>query len=171
MFDISRNHPCDLNELNIFEFPILISFCEFGAFEIVLYWCLSCNRPLYTSETPHKHPRRIIWQWREQCLPFVSEHATFWWIFSRYGNHCSSQNGAFLGLDASECFDIIEEVTLGSIEEIAQVSTHLVFSAFKRAIFKIWKSKIREFSAENGRFWAFKLARTPTYVFGAFKAS
>ena len=57
--------------------------------------------------------------------------------FSRYSNHCSSQNGAFLGLDASECFDIIEEVTLGSLEEIAQVSTHLVFSAFKRAIFKI----------------------------------
>ena len=146
-------------------------FINLGVFEIVLYWCLSCNRPLYTSETPHKHPRRIIWQWREQCLPFVSEHVTFWWIFSRYSNHCSSQNGAFLGLDASECFDIIEEVTLGSIEEIAQVSTHLVFSAFKRAIFKIWKSKIREFSAENGRFWAFKRARTQTCVFGAFKAS
>ena len=47
MLDISTNHPCDLNELNIFEFFILISFCEFGAFEIVLYWCLSCNRPLY----------------------------------------------------------------------------------------------------------------------------
>ena len=47
------------------------------------------------------------------------------------------QNGAFRGLDASECFDIIGEVTLGSIEEIAQVGTDLVFTAFKRAIFKI----------------------------------
>ena len=47
------------------------------------------------------------------------------------------KNGAFRSLDAPESFDIIEEVTLGSIEEIAQVSTHLVFSSFKRAIFKI----------------------------------
>ena len=165
---ISTNHHCYLKELNIFEFPILISFCEFGAFEIVLYWC---NRSLHTSETSHKHPRRIIWQWREQCLTFASEHATFWWIFCRYSNHCSSQNGAFRGLDASECFDIIGEVTLGSIEEIAQVGTQLVFTAFKRAIFKIWKSRIREFSAENGRFWAFNRAKMPTCVFGAFKAS
>ena len=49
----------------------------------------------------------------------------------------SKKNGAFRGLNASECFDIIGEVTLGSIEEIAQVGTDLVFTAFKRAIFKI----------------------------------
>ena len=49
----------------------------------------------------------------------------------------SKKNGAFRGLDVSECFDIIGEVTLGSIEEIAQVGTDLVFTTFKRAIFKI----------------------------------
>ena len=42
-------------------------------------------------------------------------------------------------LDASECFDIIGEVTLGSLKEITQVGTKVLFTAFKRANFKIWK--------------------------------
>ena len=47
------------------------------------------------------------------------------------------KNGAFRSLDASECFDIIVEVTLGSLKEITQVGTKVVFTAFKRANFKI----------------------------------
>ena len=47
------------------------------------------------------------------------------------------KNGAFRSLDASECFDIIGEVTLGSLKEITQVGTKVLFTAFKRANFKI----------------------------------
>ena len=62
---------------------------------------------------------------------------TFCWILCKYGNHGSSKNGACRGLDASEYFDITMKLTLGFIEEIAQIGTQLVFTIFQRAIFKI----------------------------------
>ena len=81
------------------------------------------------------------------------------------------KNGAFRSLDVSECFDIIEEVTLGSLKEITQVGTKVLFTAFKRANFKIWKSKIRVILAEKRRFWALNRAKMWNYAFDVFKAS
>ena len=73
--------------------------------------------------------------------------------FGKYSNYRSTKKMAFRSLDAPECFDFIVEVTLGSLDKIAPVSTQVVFTSFKRAIFEIWKSRIREFSA--WKIWSF----------------
>ena len=67
--------------------------------------------------------------------------------------------GAFRSLEASECFDIIGEVTSGSSEEITQVGTKVLFTAFKRLNFKIWKSRIRAILDEKKKFWALNRAK------------
>ena len=62
-------------------------------------------------------------------MTFPSEYGTFCRIYGDIVTIIPPKNGAFRSLDASECFDIIGEVTLGSLKEITQVG--------KRANFKI----------------------------------
>ena len=95
---------------------------------------------------------------------------TFYGILSNFSMSCVSQNGAFEAWNLLECADIIGGGCLGSWERIVQVETLILFTGFKRAIFKLWKSRIREILAKKVWFWAFNRAKRDNLIFGAFKA-